>query len=68
MVSVKRRSGESEEQLMKRFRKKVTKSRILSDVRRKRWHVSKSEQKRIAKRKAIRRAHRRQFRRRGRDY
>jgi small subunit ribosomal protein S21 len=64
MVSVKRRSGESEEQLIKRFRKVVTKSRILSDVRRKRWHVSKSEQKRIAKRKAIRRAHRRQSRRR----
>jgi small subunit ribosomal protein S21 len=49
---------------MKRFRKKVTKSRILSDVRRKRWYVSKSEQKRIAKRKAIRRARRRQARRR----
>jgi ribosomal protein S21 len=36
MVSVKRRSGESEEQLLKRFRKKVTKSRILTDARRKR--------------------------------
>jgi small subunit ribosomal protein S21 len=64
MVSVKRRSGESEEQLLKRFRKVVTKSRILSDARRKRWYVSKSEKRRIAKKKAIRRARRRQSRRR----
>jgi small subunit ribosomal protein S21 len=64
MVSVKRRSGESEEQLLKRFRKKVTKSRILTDARRKRWYVSKSEKRRIAKKKAIRRARRRQSRRR----
>lgn len=68
MVSVRRRSGESEEQLLKRFRKKVTKSRILSDVRRKRWYVSKSEQRRIAKRKAIRRARRRQSRSRRKGY
>jgi small subunit ribosomal protein S21 len=64
MVSVKRRSGESEEQLLKRFRKKVAKSRILTDARRKRWYVSKSEKRRIAKKKAIRRARRRQSRRR----
>jgi small subunit ribosomal protein S21 len=62
MVSVRRRSGESEEQLLKRFRKKVTKSRILTDARRKRWYVSKSEKRRIAKKKAIRRARRRQSR------
>jgi small subunit ribosomal protein S21 len=59
MVSVKRRPNESEEQLLKRFRKAVTKSRILSDVRRKRWYISKSEQRRIKKKKAIRRARRR---------
>jgi small subunit ribosomal protein S21 len=52
--------GESQESLLKRFRNKVTKSRILSDVRKKRWFVSKSEQRRIAKRKGIRRARRRQ--------
>ncbi len=60
MVSVKLQPGESQEALLKRFRKVVTKSRILTDVRRKRWYVSKSEQRRIEKKKAIRRARRRQ--------
>jgi small subunit ribosomal protein S21 len=59
-VTVKLRPGESQENLLKRFRKKVTKSRILSDARKKRWFVSKSEQRRIAKRKGIRKAKKRQ--------
>ena len=59
-MTVMLRPGESQENLLKRFRKEVTKSRILSTVRRKRWFVSKSEQRRIAKRKGIRRARRRQ--------
>ncbi len=46
-------------QLLKRFRKIVAKSGILSTVRRKRWHVSRSELRRIQKKKAIRRARRR---------
>jgi small subunit ribosomal protein S21 len=46
---------------LKRFRKKVAKSGILSTVRRKRWFVSKSELRRINKKKAIRRIKRRQF-------
>lgn len=50
--------GESQEQLLKRFRKSVAKSGVLSTVRRKRWHVSKSELRRIQKKKAIRRARR----------
>jgi small subunit ribosomal protein S21 len=59
-VTVKLRPGESQENLLKRFRKTVTKSRILSEARKKRWFVSKSEQRRIAKRKGIRRAKKRQ--------
>ena len=59
-MTVKLRPGESQENLLKRFRKKVTKSRILSNARKKRWFVSKSEQRRIAKRKGIRRAKKRQ--------
>jgi small subunit ribosomal protein S21 len=51
--------GESQEQLLRRFRKIVAKSGILSIVRRKRWHVSRSELRRIQKKKAIRRARRR---------
>jgi small subunit ribosomal protein S21 len=46
--------------LLKRFRKKVAKSGILSTVRRKRWFISKSELRRIEKKKAIRRLKRRQ--------
>ena len=45
--------------LLKRFRKKVVKSGVLSTVRRKRWFVSKSEQRRMEKKKAIRRIKRR---------
>jgi small subunit ribosomal protein S21 len=56
------RSGESQDQLLKRFRKKVAKSGVLSTVRRKRWFVSKSELRRIQKKKAIRRIKRRQQR------
>jgi small subunit ribosomal protein S21 len=59
-VSVKLRPGESQESLLKRFRNEVTKGRVLSEVRRRRWFVSKSEQRRMAKRRGIRRARKRQ--------
>jgi small subunit ribosomal protein S21 len=55
------RANESQDQLLKRFRKKVVKSGVLSTVRRKRWFVSKSELRRVEKKKAIRRIKRRQF-------
>ncbi|HSQ26643.1 MAG TPA: 30S ribosomal protein S21 [Anaerolineales bacterium] len=61
MTSVTLRPNESQDQLLKRFRKKVAKSGILSTVRRKRWFVSKSELRRINKKKAIRRIKRRQM-------
>jgi small subunit ribosomal protein S21 len=60
VATVVLRSNESQDQLLKRFRKKVAKSGILSTVRRKRWFVSKSELRRIDKKKAIRRFKRRQ--------
>jgi len=62
LASVTLRANESQEQLLKRFRKQVAKSGILSTVRRKRWYVSKSELRRIQKKKAIRRARRKQQR------
>jgi small subunit ribosomal protein S21 len=62
MTHVELRQGESQEQLLKRFRKKVTLSGVLSTIRRKRWFVSKGEQRRLAKKKAIRRARRRAYR------
>ncbi|OGO34617.1 MAG: 30S ribosomal protein S21 [Chloroflexi bacterium RBG_16_57_11] len=61
MATVTLRPNESQEQLLKRFRKKVAKSGILSTVRRKRWFVSKSELRRIDKKKAVRRHKRRQI-------
>ena len=61
MTTVTIRPNESQEQLLKRFRKKVVKSGVLSTVRRKRWFISKSELRRIEKKKAIRRIKRRQI-------
>ena len=59
--SVHLRNGESQDSLLKRFRKKVVKSGILSTIRDKRWFVSKSETRRMEKKKAIRRMKRRSF-------
>ncbi|MEA3350193.1 MAG: 30S ribosomal protein S21 [Chloroflexota bacterium] len=55
MVKVILRSNESQQQLLRRFRKKVARSKKLSTIRRKRWYVSKSEINRIKKKKAKRR-------------
>ena len=60
MTKVILRHNESQQQLLRRFRKKVAKSGVLSVVRRKRWFVSKSELSRIQRKKAIRRLKRRQ--------
>ena len=60
MATVVLRPNESQDALLRRFRKKVAKSGILSTFRRKRWFVSKSELRRIDRKKAIRRLKRRQ--------
>ena len=62
-MSVYLRQGESQEELLKRFRKQVAMSGILKDVRKKRWYISKGEQRRQAKARAIRRARRKMNRR-----
>ena len=56
MANVELRPGESQEQLLKRFRKEVTKSRVLSTAGKKRWFTPPSEVRRIKKQKAIRKA------------
>lgn len=66
MVTVELRQGESPEHLLKRFRKEVAKSGVMKAVRRKRWFMSKSEQRRKAKAKAIRKAKRKEARRKNR--
>ncbi|MGI6741247.1 MAG: 30S ribosomal protein S21 [Brevefilum sp.] len=52
------RPNESQEQLLRRFRKQVVKDGVLSTLRKKRWFISKSELRRIEKKKAIRRSNR----------
>ena len=56
LPSVVLRNGESQQGLSRRFRKKVIRSKILSEVRKRRWFVSRTEQRRQEKKKAIRRA------------
>ena len=58
MTSVVLRPNENQDQLLKRFRKKVVKSGVLSTVRRKRWFVSKSETDRVERNKTLRRLRR----------
>ncbi len=58
-MTVELQPGESQESLLKRFRKAVTKSSILSEHRKRRWYVSKGELRRKEKKKAIRKARRR---------
>ena len=55
MATVELRTNESQEQLLKRFRKKIQNERVMSDVRKKRFFMSSSEKRRIALRKAKRR-------------
>ena len=57
-VTVTARPNEHPEELFKRFRKQVAKAGILSAVKRKRWYISKSEMKRLRRKKAIRRLRR----------
>jgi small subunit ribosomal protein S21 len=58
MPRVEAKPNETPEQLLRRFNKSVSKSRILADVRRKRWFVSKSELDRIKRKKSSRRLRR----------
>ena len=57
-MSVDLRPGESQDSLLKRFRKAVAEARILPIVRQKRWFTSKSEVRRIKRQKAIRKSQR----------
>ena len=58
MPKVILQQGESQEQLLRRFRKEIVKSRVLTDARRKRWFIPNSELKRIKEKKASRRSRR----------
>jgi len=55
LTRVELRSNESQQQLYRRFRKKVSRSGKMSAIRKKRWFVSKSEVRRLQRKKAARR-------------
>lgn len=57
-LSVDLRPGESQDSLLKRFRKSVAEARILPIVRQKRWFTPRSEVRRIKRQKAIRKSQR----------
>jgi len=61
VATVVLRPNESQDSLLRRFRKKVVKSGVLSTIRRKRWYVSKSENRRAERKKSMRRTKRRQI-------
>jgi small subunit ribosomal protein S21 len=64
MTYVTRRDNESNDSLIKRFGRKVTNDRILSELRKRRYFLTKGEEERIAKRKGIARARRSERKRR----
>ena len=64
MPKVQLRDGETQQQLMRRFRKAIIRSGVMSEVRKRRWFVSKNEKRRMEKKKAIRRYKKRSKRRR----
>jgi small subunit ribosomal protein S21 len=68
LAQVVLKPGESQDSLLRRFRKKVTRERIMSDVKKKRHFVKKSEERRRARRKAVRKEQQRLRRARRRRY
>ena len=58
MPKVILRNGESQEKLLRRFRKIVIRSGKLGEVRKRRWFISRREQRREEKKKTIRRVKR----------
>lgn len=64
MTFVTRRDNESNESLIKRFGKKVSQDQIMSELRKRRYFLTKGEEERIAKRKGIARTRRAERKRR----
>jgi small subunit ribosomal protein S21 len=68
MTMVTRREDESFDSLLRRFRKKVNQDRLKTEVRKRRYFITKGEKARIAKRKGIQRARRNRRQRSRRSY
>ena len=61
MITVYLRKGEEPANLLKRFKKAVASSGILSIARSKRWFTGKAETRRLERKKAIRRIERKRI-------
>ena len=61
-MHILRREGETFEQLMRRFKQGVERSGLLRDMKRKRYHVSRGQAKRLKAQAAQRRQRRRALR------
>ncbi|MBN1877110.1 MAG: 30S ribosomal protein S21 [Anaerolineae bacterium] len=62
MTFVQQRENESFESLLRRFRKKVNQDHIKTELRKRRYFITKGEKARIARQKGIRRARKRRRR------
>ncbi|MGC9356874.1 MAG: 30S ribosomal protein S21 [Anaerolineae bacterium] len=67
MTYVTAKPGESAESLLRRFRKQVSKDRIMGEVKKRRYFITKGEKRRIEERKGIRNARKRERKARRRD-
>lgn len=63
MITVIRKKGEHDKQLLNRFIKKVARDGVLGEARRRQYFISKAEQRRLDKKKAIRKIQRKRKRR-----
>ena len=59
MIRAELKNNESQNELFKRFRRKVSRSGVLQQVRKKRFFIPDSEKRQIAMKKAMRREKRR---------
>lgn len=59
MVKAELRDNESQNDLFKRFKRKMARSGVLQDVRQKRFYVPDSEKRQLARKRALRRERRR---------
>jgi len=60
LTTVNLRPNETSDSLFRRFKRKVIKAGTLGEIRKKRWFVPKSEERREARKKAARRMRRKQ--------
>jgi small subunit ribosomal protein S21 len=63
LAKVVLKKGESQEKLLKRFSRKVVRSGVLGEVRKRRWFVSRNEEHRLEKKKTVRRIQQRRRKR-----